>query len=258
MLDNLQSQAMYRALKAAGGLHSPAGDKATAVRGRIDERVSQIDAIKEAVDTASVDPLTQLPIPIPTEVTDAVSVLLIYKGNLNMTGATFDLLNTAIGTRMSDVTSNMAVMGVAGRIAQNMGEVSGGCGPLGEAFSVLTSTGLSDAIQSLLDLLPLDEIAAIIESALAVVGSMAQALKDQLEAAMEFLANKIASMLGSGDLLSSMISKAEAMWNDLMDTFKRAVETSVLMSVLQNPCLQGIAEAVMPDSAKDVMDSYLS
>lgn len=256
MLEDIQSQAMYRALKAAGGLHSPAGDKATAARSGVDDAISQIDAISQSVETKSIDPLTQLPVVIPTEVTAAVAVLSGYKVDLAASGGVLDTLSAAISTRMSDPAGNMAIMNVASKISQNMNEVDGGCGPVGEAFSVLTSVGNTDALSELLGLLPLGAIQDLINSILD--NGITNALRDQLAALMAEIAAMMVAIGGKSGLIGAMVAAANAMWSDLYSTFKQAVETSVLMSVLKNPCMQAIAESVMPDSARDVMDTYLN
>jgi len=258
MLENIYSQDMYRALKAAGGLSSPAGAKATAARGDVDSAVAQIQAITDISDNPPIDELTQLPMNVPPEVLAAAETLKTHQGSVTGTGLVLDSLSAAISTRMSDPAGNLAVMGVASTIAQNMSEVEGGCGPLGAAFSVLTSTGNTDDIRELLGLLPLDDIEAFFVSVVGVVEELTQPEIDQLAALMDDIGTKIASMIGSSSTLQSMVSEAEAMWSDLYSSFEQAVQTSVLMSVLKNPCLQAAAEAMMPDDAKTVMNDYLN
>lgn len=256
MLDSLQSQSMYRALKAAGGLHSPAGDKASATKDSIDSAISSMTSIADIPKNPSLDPITHLPAPVPPELVTAGVQIEAYKAELGIVGMTVDSLSSAISKRMSDATSNMAIMGTAAKISQNMGEVEGGCGPLGEAFSVLTSTGDSDAIRDLLALLPLDEILSLFQQAMD--GGMTQAIRDALAAAMATMAELMGGIMGKNSLLGQLISGANAMWNDLESTFKHAVQTSVLMSILKNPCLQAAAEAIMPDSVKDAYSAYNS
>lgn len=255
MLDSLQSQSMYRALKAAGGFQSPAGEKASAAREGVDSAVSSIDTITDIPEDGSLDDLTGLPINIPPEITSAAEKLKEYKANFGTTGATLDTLNGAISKRMADATGNMAIMGTAAKLAQNMGEVDGGCGPLGAAFAVLTSTADSDDLKSLLGMLPLDDIQALFDEALNG-GGMTDALRAQLAAAMATMGGLVEQVLGKNSAIGQLVGDAEDMWNELESTFKHAVQTSVLMSVLKNPCLQGAAEAIMPEGMRSAWSDY--
>lgn len=255
MLDSLQSKSMYRALKAAGGFQSPAGAKASAARDGVDSAISSIDGITDIPNNGDLDAVTGLPITIPPEITSAAAKLKEYKANFGTTGATLDTLNGAISKRMEDATGGLAIMGTAAKLAQGMGEVEGGCGALGSAFSVLTSTANSDDIKNLLGMLPLDDIQALFDEALNG-GGMTDELRDQLAAAMAVMAGLVAQVLGKNSAIGSLVSEAESMWNSLETTFKQAVQTSVLMSVLKNPCLQGAAEAIMPDNMKSVWNDF--
>ena len=86
---------------------------------------------------------------------------------------------------------------------------------------------------------------------------MTDELRAQLAAAMAVMAGLAAQVLGKNSAIGSLVSEAESMWNSLETTFKQAVQTSVLMSVLKNPCLQGAAEAIMPDNMKSVWNDFI-
>ena len=46
------------------------------------------------------------------------------------------------------------------------------------------------------------------------------------------------------------------MWGDLQTSFNQAIQSSIIASVINNPCLRDIADSVMPDEVKSVIDGF--
>ncbi|MFM5095018.1 hypothetical protein ACEUCJ_15120 [Aeromonas rivipollensis] len=258
MLDSPKSQAVYSALKSSGGLRSPAGAKADAAISSATDYAGQLAELA-ALPKDGIPPGGTLPVIVPGELRDAAAKLQTYGVGLDGSISVSTGLNAAIGQRMDGIASKMAVMGVAGQVAGAMGEQGAGCGALGQAFGVLTSSAPTDALLGVLGELadnfgPLQDI---INQCKAVNGaSLPPELKAALDSAMAALEGPMAALDAATAQIESLVDDAQAMWGELETTFNRAVETSVLLAALNNPCLQGIADAVMPDEVKNVLDSF--
>lgn len=259
MLDDVKSQAIYTALRASSGLASPAADKATAALGKADSlsgRFASLHSLATGADAPAVPPVI-----IPPPILAAAGKIAEYQGIAGGAGSVLESLGGAIDQRMEDVTSKFAVFGVAANVAQKMGEQAGGCGPLAAAFSVLTSTSGTDMLQAAMDMAagPLGELEDLIgQYANSLTGSMSaedEGLLADLLASMDGITSQIK---GAYEQVSGLVAEAQAMWGELQTSFNQAIQASILGSIINNPCLRDIADSVMPENVKGVIDGFTS
>lgn len=251
MLDDLKAQKIYTALKSSSGLHSPAADKAISAKGQADDLGNAFDSTSKIPDGSA------LPAAVPQNIKDAADTLKTYKTAMGSTSSAAGSLSDAIGQRMDDATGSMAIMSTAVSVAQKMGEVDGGCGPIGAAFSVLTSTGRTDLLLGLMGQAAdvLGEIGTLFNKYLGG-GSMSAEDKARLAALMASLKSIMASIGEATAGITALVAEAQGMWNKLESIFKSAIQSSILASMLNNPCMRGVADAIVPDSVRDVMASF--
>ncbi|MCE9977296.1 DUF7217 family protein [Leclercia adecarboxylata] len=182
-----------------------------------------------------------------------------YHGQIRNANDALSMLGSAIDKRMDDVTSKFAVLGVAAGVAQKMGDAGGGCGPLGSAFSVLTSSGRTDILKGLLESAegPLGELEELVNSYRnSITGVMSDAdklLLESLTTMMDAIKEQIAAATAA---IQALVDEAEEMFDHLMNKFNTAVQSSILGSIIHNPCLRDIADSVMPDNVKRVIDGF--
>lgn len=259
MLDDEKTQAIYNALNNSPGLSSPAAAKVT-------DTLDKGIAIKnrfEALKTLPPDAVTALPeevgIKIPPEIRAAAEKFGEYHDKVKNANDALSLLGGAIDKRMDDVTSKFAVLGVAAGVAQKMGDAGGGCGPLGSAFSVLTSSGRTDILKGLLESAegPLGELEDLVNryrtSISGVISDTDKELLESLNTMMDAIKDQIEAATAALQLL---VDEAEEMFDHLMNKFNTAVQSSILGSIIHNPCLRDIADSVMPDNVKQVIDGF--
>lgn len=257
MLDSPKAQAVYRAMQSSSGFHSSAGDKAVATIDKTSSLQSQIEQMSQLPEEGIPDG-GSLPTIVPDEIKNAVSKLATYKAMLGGTEEVAQTLNGAIEQRMGNITGNMAMMSAASGVASKMGDVAGGCGPLGAAFSVLTSEGRTAALQAALNALdgPLSDLAALIKQGTALNSSMLPpAMKEALDAAMALVDAGMQNVNAATAPIRELVDEAQAMWNKLDAVFTEAVQSSILASMWNNPCMQGVIEAVSPPEVTDILSS---
>lgn len=258
MLDDPKSQAIYRALRSSAGLSSPAAGKAanameqaTSLSGRFS---ALADLPEDGISTGGGSSIK-----IPTQIRAAATKFNTYQQAVSSSGGVLEALGGAIDQRMEDVTSKFAVFGVAAGVAQKMGDASAGCGPLGSAFSVLTSTSGTDMLKAAMDMVsgPLGELEALVAKyANSLTGSMSQADQDKLAALLRSLDGITNQIKLARDQVKGLVDDAQAMWGDLQTSFNQAIQSSIIASVINNPCLRDIADSVMPDEVKSVIDGF--
>ena len=246
MLDDEKTQAIYNALNNSPGLSSPAAAKVT-------DTLDKGMAIKnrfEALKTLPPDAVTTIPgevgIKIPPEIRAAAEKFGEYHDKVKNANDALSLLGGAIDKRMDDV-------------AQKMGDAGGGCGPLGSAFSVLTSSGRTDILKGLLESAegPLGELEDLVNryrtSISGVISGADKELLESLNTMMDAIKDQIEAATAALQLL---VDEAEEMFDHLMNKFNTAVQSSILGSIIHNPCLRDIADSVMPDNVKQVIDGF--
>lgn len=257
MLDSPKAQAVYRALQSSNGFHSSAGDEATEAISKSTELYGQLDELTK-LPKDGIPPGGGLPVIVPKEIRSAAAQLDTYKVMMGSTTATSEALSGAIGQRMDNVTGNMARMNAANDVAQKMEDVQGGCGPLGAAFSVLTSQGQTELLNSLLTSLggPVGELADIFEQALALNSSSLPApLKAALDAAMSACSGLMTQITSATGGIQGLVDESQAMWARLDSIFTEAIQSSILVSMASNPCMMGVIDAVSPPGVSDILNS---
>ncbi|MGL4349450.1 MAG: DUF7217 family protein [Aeromonas veronii] len=258
MLESPKAKAVYRALQSSSGFHSTAGDKATSAISKSTDLYGQFDELTKLPEDG-IPPGGGLPTIVPKELREAAVKLDEYKSMMGGATTVSEGLNNAIGQRMNNVTGNMARMNAASSVAQAMGDVPGGCGALGAAFSVLTSEGRTDLLNSLMDTLggPLGDLAAIFEEALGLnSSSLPGPLKAALDAAMGACDAIMLQIDKATEAIKELVGEAQAMWDKLDKVFTEAIQSSILMSVINNPCMMAVADAVCPPEVSDVLNSF--
>lgn len=258
MLDSPKAQAVYKALQSSSGFQSSAGEKASSAISKSTELFGQFGELAKLPDDG-VPPGGGLPTIVPKEIREAAEKLDKYKSMMGGATTASEGLNAAIGQRMENVTGNMARMSAAASIAQKMGDVPDGCGPLGAAFSVLTSEGRTELLNSLMGSLggPLGELEAIFEEALGLnSSSLPGPLKDALDAAMGACDSIMQQVSSATEGINSLVTEAQAMWGQLDKSFTEAIQSSILMSMLNNPCMMAVSDAVCPPEVSDVLNNF--
>lgn len=259
MLDSPKAQAVYRALQSSSGFHSSAGDEAVEAISKSTELYGQLDELTK-LPKDGIPPGGSLPIIVPKEIRSAAAQLDTYKGMMSTTTATSQALSGAIGQRMDNVTGNMARMNAANSVAQKMQDVPGGCGPLGAAFSVLTSQGQTELLNSLLTNLgaPVAELAEIFAKGLALnTSSLPAPLKAALDAAMSACSGLMTQITSATGGIQGLVDESQAMWAKLDSIFTEAIQSSILVSMTSNPCMMGVIDAVSPPEVSDILNSPL-
>lgn len=258
MLDDPKSQAIFRALRAGPGLSSPAASKAQ-------DALSQATSLKGRFASLADLPADGPPISggpaikIPPKIRAAAQKAATYQTVVSNSGSVMGALGGAIDKRMEDVTSKFAMFGVASQVAQKMGAAEGGCGPLAQAFGVITSTRGTDLLQGALGMMggPLSSLEALVAKyANSISGSMSledEGLLADLLKSMDGISNQIKAAAAQ---VQGLVDGAEAMWSNLQTTFNQAIQASILSSIINNPCLRDVADSVMPDNVKSVIDGF--
>ncbi|WP_429169420.1 DUF7217 family protein [Aeromonas hydrophila] len=258
MLDSPKAQAVYRALQSSGGFSSPAGQKAETAISKSTDLAGQMDQMMKLPDEG-IPPGGGLPTIVPNEIKDAVAKLEEYKGLLGGTTSTAQGLSGAIDQRMDNVTGNMARMSTAASVAEKMGDVPGGCGPLGAAFSVLTSDGRTDLLNLALDNLgvALKALGDLLTDGKGMnTENLPEPLKSMLAAAMAAVDAIMGEVGSATDSIKGLVDEAQAMWAKLDTVFTEAVQSSILMSMVNNPCMMAVVESVSPPEVIDVLDAF--
>lgn len=257
MLDDLKSIKVYQALKNSGGLSSPAAAKAAAAKATADDIGGQLESLSNLPKDGEIGS-SGLPAMVPPEIRDAADKLQVYKSSMGSTSSAASSLSGAIGERMEDATGNMAIMNAAVGVANKMGEVEGGCGPIGAAFAVLTSQGRTELLQSMMDSMkgPLGELQTLFAKYMGGAGMLSPEDKAKLAALMAELKGAMASIEEATAGIRDLVNEAQAMWGSLQDTLKRAIQASTLMAALNNPCMRAVADSIVPDNVRDVLDSF--
>lgn len=258
MLDDPKSQAIFRALQSSPGLSSPAASKALDALGQANSLKGRFTSLADLPPDGP--PIAGGPsISIPPKIRAAAEKCAAYQAEVSNSGSVLGALGGAIDKRMEDVTNKFAMFGVASDVAQKMGEAEGGCGPLGQAFGVLTSTSGTDMLQGALDMMggPLGDLEALMEKyANSITGAMTpedEGLLTDLLSSMDGISDQIKAAAG---VVNGLVDDAEAMWTKLQTTFNTAIQSSILASIINNPCLRPLADAVMPDEVKSVVDEF--
>lgn len=258
MLDDAKSQAIFRALKSSPGLSSPAAGKAADALGQANGLSGRFTSLADLPPDGP--PIEGGPaISIPPKIRAAAEKCATYQAEVSNSGSVLGALGGAIDKRMEDVTSKFAMFGVAADVAQKMGSAEGGCGPLGQAFGVLTSTSGTDMLQGALDMMagPLGDLEALMAKyANSITGAMTpedEGLLADLLSSMDGISGQIKAAAG---VVKGLVDDAEAMWGELMTTFNTAIQSSILASIINNPCLRDLADSVMPDEVKSVVDGF--
>ncbi|ANT70238.1 DUF7217 family protein [Aeromonas hydrophila] len=258
MLDDPKSQAIYRALRSSEGLSSPAAGKAATAMQQATSLTGRFTSLSDLPDDGP--PIAGGPaIKIPPQIRAAAGKFATYQEATSSSGGVLGALGGAIDQRMEDVTSKFAVFGVAADVAQKMGDAESGCGPLGSAFSVLTSTSGTDMLKAAMDMAsgPLGELETLVAKyASSITGSMSSEDQAKLQALLHSMDGIAAQIKSARDQVKGMVDEAQAMWGHLQTTFNQAIQASILGSIINNPCLRDIADSVMPDSVKSVVDSF--
>lgn len=257
MLESPKAQAVYRALQSSSGFNSSAGNKAAAAISKSTDIYSQLESLK-TLPKEGIPPAGGLPVIIPKEIKDAAAKLERHQALIGTTTSVSQGLSGAIGQRMENVTGNMARMNAANSVAQKMGDVPDGCGPVGAAFSVLTSEGRTDALNALLDGLggPLGELADIFEEALGLnSSSLPEPLRAALAAAMSACDGLMSKVDAATKGIESLVSEAQSMWDKLDSIFTQAVQSSILVSMANTPCMMAVIDSVAPPEVLDVLDA---
>lgn len=259
MLDSPKAQAVYQALQSSSGFHSSAGDKAVKAISQSTELHGQLGELTK-LPKEGIPPGGGLPVIVPKEIRAAAAKLDTYKGAMSSTMATSEALSGAIGQRMDNVTGNMARMNAANSVAQKMQDVPGGCGPLGAAFSVLTSEGQTELLNSLLTSLggPMGDLADIFEQALALnTSSLPAPLKAALDAAMSACSGLMTQITSATGGIQGLVDESQAMWAKLDSIFTEAIQSSILVSLTSNSCMMAVIDAVSPPEVSDILNSPL-
>lgn len=258
MLESPKAQAVYRALQSSSGFHSTAGDKATSAISKSADLQGQLGELAKLPEEG-IPPGGGLPVIVPKELRAAAAKLDKYSTMMGGANTVSEGLNSAIGQRMDNVTGNMARMNAAASVAQKMNDVPDGCGPLGAAFSVLTSEGRTDLLNSLMASLdgPLSELGAIFEEALGLnTASLPGPLKAALDAAMGACYAIMVKIDKATEAIKEFVGEAQAMWNKLDAIFTEAIQSSILMSVINNQCMMAVSDAVCPPEVSDVLNNF--
>lgn len=258
MLESPKAQAVYRALQSSSGFHSTAGDKAASAISKSTDLYGQFDELTK-LPKDGVPPGGGLPVIVPKEIRAAAVKLDEYKTMMGGATTVSEGLSNAIGQRMDNVTGNMARMNAANSVAQSMGDVPSGCGPLGAAFSVLTSEGRTDLLNTLMASLdgPIGELEDIFKEALGLnSSSLPGPLKAALDAAMSACDSIMKQIDKATEAIKQFVGEAQAMWNKLDAIFTEAIQSSILMSVINNPCMMAVADAVCPPEVSDVLNNF--
>ncbi|WP_270820478.1 DUF7217 family protein [Aeromonas sp. Y311-2] len=258
MLESPKAQAVYRALQSSSGFSSSAGNKAAAAISKATDLQGQIEQLMQLPDEG-IPPAGGLPVIIPSEIKAAVAKLDEYKGMMGGTISSSEGLSSAISQRMENVTGNMAMMNAAAGVAQKMGDVPEGCGALGAAFSVLTSEGQTDALNALMGQLggPLAQLKDVIDEALDLnSSSLPGPLKAALDEAMAAVGATMASIGQATAGINSLVGEAQSMWAALDKSFTEAVQSTILVSMFNNPCLGAVIDAVSPPEVSDILHSF--
>lgn len=253
MLDNAKSQAVYKALQSSSGFASSAANKATAAVAQATSLKTQLDTIIALPDAGGAGAI------VPTPIRDAITQLKSAKGAMTNTGNIAAGLSDAIGQRMGDITGNMATMQVAADVAQRMGDVPGGCGALGAAFSVLTSEGRTELLNSLMTGLTgeLGGLMSMIEEGLALgTPSIPAEMEAALTAAMGNVESAINQIDAAASSVLELVNESQQMWGSLNKAFNEAIQTSILMNVFDNPCLMAVVDTVAPPEVSDVLNNF--
>ncbi|WCH25160.1 DUF7217 family protein [Aeromonas salmonicida] len=258
MLDDPKSQAIFQALRSGPGLSSPAATKAL-------DALDQANGLKGRFTSLSSLPADGPIVPgvpsvkIPPKIRAAAEKFGAYRDTVTASGGTLGALGGAIDKRMEDVTSKFAVFGVAAQVAQKMGGVPSGCGPLGAAFGVLTSTSGTDMLSGAMELMgaPLSDMEALVAKyANSLTGVMSLADEGLLHDLLGSMDGISAQITAAYKQVQGLVDEAEAMWANLQTTFNQAIQASILSSIINNPCLRDVADAVMPDNVKSVIDGF--
>lgn len=258
MLDSPKAQAVYRALQSSSGFRSTAGDKAESAISKSTSLSGQFNELM-TLPKEGIPPGGGLPTIIPKEIKEAAAKLGKYKGMMGGATSVSEGLNNAIGQRMDNVTGNMARMNAAASVAQKMNDVPGGCGPLGAAFSVLTSEGRTDLLNTLMTSLdgPLSELGDIFSQALGLnTSTLPGPLKAALDAAMSSCDAIMVQIGKASESIKELVEEAQAMWDKLDQVFTEAVQSSILMSVFNNPCMMSVIDTVAPPEVSDVLNNF--
>lgn len=258
MLDSPKAQAVYRALQSSPGLSSTAGEKAAMALSKSTSIYGQLGELTK-LPGDGLPPGGNLPSIVPSEIRSAAAKLSEYKAMMGGATTASEGLNNAIGQRMENAAGNMAMMNAACSVAQKMGEVPDGCGPLGAAFSVLTSEGRTDLLNTLMASLdgPLSDLEAIFKEALGLnSSSLPGPLKAALDAAMAACDTVMQQIDKAAEAIKEFVGEAQAMWDKLNKVFSDAVQSSILMSVINNPCLMAVSDAICPPEVSDVLNNF--
>ena len=258
MLDDPKSQAIYRALRSSPGLSSPAAGKAA---NAMEQATSLTGRFSSLADLPADGPIIAggPPVMIPTKIRAAAEMFATYTQATSSSGSALGALGGAIDQRMEDVTSKFAVFGVAADVAQKMGDAEGGCGPIGAAFSVLTSTSGTDMLKAAMDMAsgPLGELEALVAKyANSLTGAMSLEDEGLLQGLLESMDGITGQIQAACGQVQGLVDEAQAMWGHLQTTFNQAIQASILGSIINNPCLRDVADSVMPDEVKSVIDGF--
>ncbi|HHO0939045.1 TPA: hypothetical protein ACRTTK_003081 [Aeromonas hydrophila] len=258
MLDSPKAQAVYRALQSSGAFNSSAGDKASRAISKSTDLQGQLGVLA-TLPKEGLPPGGGLPTIVPKELKAAAAKLDKYRSMMGGATTISEGLSNAIGQRMENVTGNMARMSAASAVAQKMGNVPDGCGPLGAAFSVLTSEGRTDLLNTLMDSLdaPLNKLKEIFAQGLALnASSLPAPLKAALDAAMGTCDAIMVKVNQATSAIKELVDEAQSMWNALDQAFTNAVNASILMSVFGNGCMRSVIDSVAPPAVSDVLNSF--
>ncbi|MGL5302770.1 MAG: DUF7217 family protein [Aeromonas sp.] len=257
MLESPKAQDVFNALQSSSGFKSIAGDKAVAAVAKSADLFSQIGELINLPEDG-IPAGGQLPTIVPVEIRDAAKKISEYQTMIGTAKTVGEGLSNVIGQRMSNITGNMAMANAAVSVAQAMGKVPSGCGAIGAAFSVLTSEGRTDLLNSLMDSIdgPLSEISGVFQEALGLgSGNLSGALKSALDAAMSACDAVMQQIDKAAAAIKDLVKEAVDMWNTLDSVLTDAIHSSILMSVLKNPCLAAVTDAVCPKEVNDILNS---